>query len=96
MESRLESATLEDLKCTGDSIGRYSLLRLVLESCRKVLEVGTSKFFCFFFTYKREHITAHLKQVPMSVVLLEIAEQKLFTHVLYCKFIYFGKQIKFK
>ena len=86
---------MEDWKCTGDSIGRYFLLRSVLESCRKVLEVGTSKFFCFF-TYKREHITAHLKQVPMSLVLLEIAEQKLFTHILNCKFIYFGKQIKFK
>ena len=86
---------MEDWKCTGDSIGRYSLLRSVLESCRKVLEVGTSKKF-FFFTYKREHITAHLKQVPMSLVLLEIAEQKLFTHILNCKFIYFGKQIKFK
>ena len=27
----------------GDSIGRDSSLRSVLESCRKVLEVGTSK-----------------------------------------------------
>ena len=44
----------------GDSIGRDSLLRSVLESCRKVLEVGTSKKFRFF-TYKMEHITAHLK-----------------------------------
>ena len=31
-----------------------------------------------------EHIAAHLKQVPMSLVLLGIAEQKLFTHILNC------------
>ena len=39
----------------GDSIGRDSLLRSVLESCRKVLEVGTSKKISFFFngTYYR-------------------------------------------
>ena len=59
----------------GESIGRYSLLRSVLESCRKVLEVGTS-------TYKMEHTTAYLKQVPTSLVLLETAEQKLFTPIL--------------
>ena len=77
----------------GESIGRYSLLCSVLESCRKVLEVGTS--IVFFLTYKMEHITAHLKQVPMSLVLLETAEQKLFTPILNCNFMYFGKQIKF-
>ena len=75
----------------GDSIGRDSLLRSVLESCRKVLEVGTSKKNFVFLTYKMEHITAHLKQVPMSLVLLETTEQKLFAPILNC----IGKLIKF-
>ena len=42
-----------------------------------------------------KHITAHLKQVPMSLVLLETEEQKVFTPILNCKYMYFGRQIKF-
>ena len=61
---------LEDWKCMGDSIGHYSLLRSVLESCRKVLEVGTSKYGTYY------------QQVRMSLVLLETAEQMLFTPIL--------------
>ena len=53
-------------------MGRLSLLRWVLESCRKVLEFSTSKkIFVLGLGF-------HLKLIPMSIVVLEIAEQKLY------------------
>ena len=45
MKSRLESAKSLVWKHIIKSIGILDLLRLVLESCRKVLEVGTWKMF---------------------------------------------------